>query len=428
MSDSETIKCELAVIGTGMAGTAASLFAANRDLSVLQAGQSAGIIFASGFTDLMGIHPLEEKKEWRDPWAAIDALVRDIPNHPYARMEKKDIRAAFDEFLCFLQEAGLPYYRREDHNIQMLTSVGTLKTTYCVPQTMQAGITAIEQRQPCLIVDFKGLKGFSARQIAEALGDKWPGLRAVRITFPEIGERSEIYAEQMARELDFSENAREALARTIKPHIGNARFLGMPAIIGIYHSDKILGDLEKKLGIPVFEIPTLPPALPGLRLKEILEARIPGKGVRLFSKHRIFSVQYENHGNFLLNMGREEPEQTIRAKGIIMATGRFLGGGLMAQRKRVREPLFDLPVFQPASRTEWHSTNFLDPGGHLINRAGLETDEIFRPLDREGHPAFPTLFAAGSILAHQDWMRMKCGSGLAIATAYQAVNAFLNAG
>jgi glycerol-3-phosphate dehydrogenase subunit B len=31
------------------------------------------------------------------------------------------------------------------------------------------------------------------------------------------------------------------------------------------------------------------------------------------------------------------------------------------------------------------------------------------------------LFAAGSILAHQDWMRMKCGSGLAIATAYAAV-------
>jgi glycerol-3-phosphate dehydrogenase subunit B len=29
-------------------------------------------------------------------------------------------------------------------------------------------------------------------------------------------------------------------------------------------------------------------------------------------------------------------------------------------------------------------------------------------------------------LAHQDWMRMKCGSGLAIATAYGAVNALLS--
>ena len=44
---------------------------------------------------------------------------------------------------------------------------------------------------------------------------------------------------------------------------------------------------------------------------------------------------------------------------------------------------------------------------------------------RSDRPAFKLLFVAGSILAHQDWMRMKCGSGLAIATAYGAVNAFL---
>ncbi len=56
--------------------------------------------------------------------------------------------------------------------------------------------------------------------------------------------------------------------------------------------------------------------------------------------------------------------------------------------------------------------------------AGLEIDNMFRPLDIAGKPAFKTLFAAGSILAHQDWIRMKCGSGLAIASAYAAVNAF----
>jgi len=45
-------------------------------------------------------------------------------------------------------------------------------------------------------------------------------------------------------------------------------------------------------------------------------------------------------------------------------------------------------------------------------------------LDDSGQPAFENLFAAGSILAHQDWMRQKCGAGLAIATAYSAVKAF----
>ena len=43
----------------------------------------------------------------------------------------------------------------------------------------------------------------------------------------------------------------------------------------------------------------------------------------------------------------------------------------------------------------------------------------------KGCPAYKALFAAGSILAHNDWKRLKCGAGLAIATAYGAVNAFI---
>jgi glycerol-3-phosphate dehydrogenase subunit B len=50
---------------------------------------------------------------------------------------------------------------------------------------------------------------------------------------------------------------------------------------------------------------------------------------------------------------------------------------------------------------------------------------MFRPLDDSGRPAFETLFAAGSILAHNDWKRLKCGAGVAIASAYAAVNSML---
>jgi glycerol-3-phosphate dehydrogenase subunit B len=98
-----------------------------------------------------------------------------------------------------------------------------------------------------------------------------------------------------------------------------------------------------------------------------------------------------------------------------------MGGGLESDRHAVREPLFNLPVQQPEGRDHWHRENFLDRRGHPVNRAGIETDEFFRPKAASGRPAHPRLFAAGSILAHQDWMRMKCGSGLALSTAYAAV-------
>jgi glycerol-3-phosphate dehydrogenase subunit B len=98
--------------------------------------------------------------------------------------------------------------------------------------------------------------------------------------------------------------------------------------------------------------------------------------------------------------------------------------GLIAGQKKIRETLFDLPVFQPEDRSKWHRKDFFDPGGHEINRSGVEIDNAFRSLSASGKPVFDNLFAAGSILAHQDWMRQKCGAGVAISTGYAAVNSF----
>ncbi len=58
MTDVETIKCDVLVIGTGLAGMAATLFAAARGLSVVQAGHTGEIIFASGLLDLLGVYPV----------------------------------------------------------------------------------------------------------------------------------------------------------------------------------------------------------------------------------------------------------------------------------------------------------------------------------------------------------------------------------
>lgn len=111
----------------------------------------------------------------------------------------------------------------------------------------------------------------------------------------------------------------------------------------------------------------------------------------------------------------------IAARGAVLAGGRFFGKGLKADRHAVREAVFDLPVRQPEKREDWHRAEFFDPRGHEINQAGLETDAALRPLGADGQPFHPRLHAAGAILAHQDWMRMKCGAGLAIATACKAV-------
>ena len=165
MTAGKRIECDLCVIGSGLAGMAASLFAVNRGLSVVQMGHTGEIIFASGLLDLLGVHPVSEKQPWGDPWAALDALVRDNPRHPYARIKEKDIKAAFDEILTFLAETGLTYHRNIDQNSGVLTSLGTVKSTYAVPHTMWQGVRALKEKPSGLIIDIRGLKGLSAHQI-----------------------------------------------------------------------------------------------------------------------------------------------------------------------------------------------------------------------------------------------------------------------
>jgi len=420
--DNTEINCELAVIGAGMAGMASALFASNRGISTVQVGITSGIIFTSGLIDLMGVHPISDGKIWKNPWEAIHTLISDIPNHPFARIKKEDIHRALEEFLAFMSDAGLPYCRHENSNAKMIMPAGTVKHTYGVPQTMWNGVLALDKKCPCLIIDIRGLRGFSARQITETLKTSWPDLRHARISIPNTDHLEEIYAEPVARSLSLAEN-RKALAQIVIPHVKNASMVGFPAIFGINDSVEIYRDLQEMIGVQIFEIPTMPPSITGPRINEAFETQLPKKGVRLLLQKKVLKVHH-NKDSFVLDIGSSATEHTVKAKGIILASGRFLGRGLHADRKQIRESIFDLPVFQVGERKKWHSQNFLDPKGHLINMAGLEIDNMFRPLDSSGKPAFNTLFAAGSILAHQDWMRMKCGSGLAIASAFAAVNAF----
>jgi glycerol-3-phosphate dehydrogenase subunit B len=420
----EPIKCDLCVIGTGLAGMAATLFAANRGLSVVQAGHTGEIIFASGLLDLLAVYPVGRKKLWSNPWAAIDALTRDNPDHPYARLKKGDIETAFDEILFFLEETGLTYHRNMNNNSGVLTSMGTIKSTYAVPHTMWKGVGALQEKPPCLIIDIRGLKGFSARQIVASLQSEWPNLRSSRISFPDTDHLNDIYTEHLANAL-LQPGQREKLAQVLRPLVKESTIIGLPAILGLYRTREVISQLEASIGVPVFEIPTMPPSIPGLRLKEAFERGLRLKGVQYFSLKRVLKVAYPVGGNFEIHIGRNDVEQIVDSRGVILASGRFIGGGLRADRKRIRESIFGLPVYQPDGRAAWHRRYFLDSRGHLINQAGVEIDDTFRPLGDSGGPAFEMLFAAGSILAHNDWKRMKCGAGVAISTAFGAVQSFV---
>jgi glycerol-3-phosphate dehydrogenase subunit B len=196
----------------------------------------------------------------------------------------------------------------------------------------------------------------------------------------------------------------------------------MPAVLGVHRTGTIIDDLERWLGVDIFEIPTMLPAVTGLRLRESFESGLRKLGVQFFHQLKVTAARQRGDGSWLLTIGEGSEKHHIGAKGVVLASGRFLGNGLKADRGGIRETIFSLPVKQPPDRSQWHQKDLLNLKGHPINRAGLATDMLFRPVADDNEPIHPNLFAAGSILADQDWVRQKCGSGLAIATAFGAIS------
>ena len=104
----------------------------------------------------------------------------------------------------------------------------------------------------------------------------------------------------------------------------------------------------------------------------------------LFEGDRLKAVRTENLGAYLLE-----------AEAFVIATGKFLGGGLVTDMERVYEPLFGLDVpFEP-DHTKWFNPDFNAPQPFL--QFGVRTDEKQRP-SREGR-VVENLYACGELLA-----------------------------
>ncbi len=426
MPDHTNDRFDLIVIGAGLAGCAAASFSAARGLKTLLVSATGGeMTFASGLLDLLGIYPLEGQNSWEDPWAGLSALSAGSPLHPYAKVGIPGIRRAMEEFLAFAEAAGLSYCGRGDQNVSLPTAAGTLKITWRVPRSMWHGAVALKEKLSTLLVDFEGMKDFSAGLIAEVLHEKWPALRAVRVAFPQPFLGADRPNLLLAEALE-SRTVRAELAHTIRPHLGDAKMVGMPSVLGIRSVSRVIKDLEDQLGTAVFEIPTLPPSVPGQRLREAFDSALAERGVLLLNGRHVIAAHAEGRRCRGIVLACGQSEQTVTTEGILLASGRFLGGGLAGRHEGIVETIFGFPVTQPPDRTSWHRERFFDHRGHPVSQAGLETDDRFRPRGGDGQAAYENVYAAGSILAHQDWVRTKSGAGLAISTAYGAVEAFLH--
>lgn len=402
---------DLIVIGMGLSGLMAARAAAEIGKKVLLIGKGTGsLCLFSNTIDVLGVLP--SGINIRD---GLSQWVKDHPEHPYSKLGWEKIHQALSSFRSIFNS---PYtFQSIDHgNCLIPTGAGTYRPTYLIPPTMTAGISLKDGKG--VIVGFKGFKDFYSNFTAGQL--KCRGIVIPLSEFPFQEMSTTAIARLMERE-----SFRNVLGREVKKQMNGESHIGFPALLGIRDPLRAKKDLEEIMGAEVFEIPTLPPSIPGMRVFNRFKAWLIQRGVTFLLGHGVSKANLKGMNCEGVEVSHPPVMNSYTADRYILSTGRFIGGGLAADKQKVLEPIFNLPIFQPRSREDWFKNSFFNC--HPIHEAGILTDSSFRPIDARGNLVLENVWVAGSILARHHCIEEKSREGIEIATGYWAAKHALSA-
>jgi len=395
---------DLIVIGMGLSGLMAAKTAVEMGEKVLIIGKGLGTLsILSNTIDLLGTVPQTMKmKDGLSQW------IHDHPDHPYGKLGLEKIEEALSSFNAFFSPP-YTFQSKNEANSLVPTGAGTFRPTYLIPSTMMKGISF--KGKGTLIAGFEGYKDFSPRRLADRLN-----CRGIALSLPETPQ-TEITATALARWME-KPSFRDLFIAELKKQIRDERLIGFPAVLGIHDPMGVRKDIEKKTGASIFEIPVLPPSIPGMRIFNRFKARLLQQGANVLSGFPVSNVILRKNQCEKIEVVHPPVTNAYSADRFILATGRFISGGLRADREKIFEPLFNLPVAQPGSQEEWFGKSFFDH--HPIHDSGILTDSSLRPIDEAGKPLFENVWVAGTIMAGHHCLDEKSREGIEIATGYWA--------
>ncbi len=248
--------------------------------------------------------------------------------------------------------------------------------------------------------------------------------QGVYLDVPALRGRENILTTDLARAFD-DPSFRDDLLRALKPFLGQAERIGFPAVLGLHHHD-VWRELSAETGRAVFEVPTLPPSVPGIRLFEAWRARFRQAGGRMQLGFPVTGAEVVNGRVHAVIVQSTTRPVRLAAERFVLATGGIYGHGLLTDHTgAIREPIFNLPLHGVPEPDAWVAPH--PSGPHPIQRVGVAVDETLRPVDDRGQPVLENVHVAGALLAEGADPRAGIGDGVAIATGYAAARAIIQA-
>ena len=418
---------QLIVIGAGLTGLMAAHTAAQAGLQVRIIAKGMGAThWHAGTVDVLGYHPRDSRQPVRRPLESRDVLVAEQPEHPYARVSPEEMQAGLEAFTRLAQEAGLPHRGSDEpgHNLLLPSPVGAARPAFLAPEAQLAG--ELGRDEPMLIVGFQGLRDFYPQLVAENLGKQGVTARAAFLPLSLVTRERDRNHVQLAKLLDEPERV-AGLGRALRGLVKPGERVGLPAILGFQRHREVLASLVEQVGAPIFEIPTLPPSVPGIRLHTALARRLEALGVRIETGMEVLGFHGEDGRVLWVETETAARPLKHRAERFLLASGGVLGGGFQSDHTgRIWEGIFHLPLTLPQERSRWFRPRFLDPAGQPVFQGGIPVNGNFQPVDpASGQLVFANLWAAGNTLAHADPIHERSLEGVAIVTGVAAVKAMV---
>ena len=405
---------EVLVIGAGMAGAVAALSAGRAGARVVVVRRALGATALSSGAIDVAVDP--HGREEISIQSAANEIARTRSHHPYGILQQKLPRLI--EALQFVA-SQLPKLLRppSESNLVLATPLGTVKPTAMAQVSQAAG-------DLCLLPEEIAIVGFALDPVCdprlvgagieaaaaqmnrrvriETIISRWPN--DVPMAFAKPVE----FASALERP-----GALEELATEIRNRLSpSTRLVLFPPVLG-RTSCSLSSKLSSLLNVTCAEVLAGSFSVPGVRLQAALDGALRSAGIELVEGE----VKREGNGFAIA------PDRSVRPDAVVLATGRFISGGIEDQGI-LREPIFGLPVHVAGELIDrrylgdWLSGHFADE--QRLFRAGLRIDAELRPLNSDGKPFDARLFAAGSVIGGYDPAVDKTGLGVAAFTGFLA--------
>lgn len=432
-----------AVVGGGLAGAAAALelAAAGAQVTLVRAGPGATAL-GWGTLDVAAASPLRRGGlPLRDapggpplaPARRLELAVLAQAAHPYAvlwqrRAPDAELEAAVAALDGWLAPSGLRVTGSLARTRWLADVHGALRASDLA--FSGAGDGELDGAGEIALVEIPGLAGFEARAALRALAAELAAvdgagrlLQLVRVELPPALRALAATPARLARALE-DPAAQEALRPALAGRGGEHRLVLFPPVLGLERAEQVRAWARDAAGGRVAELVGSPAlALAGWRLDRALQRALAQAGVGVRAA-RAVGVEWQGPRAGALRVAAGEGEERIALDRLVLAAGRFVGGGIAERDGALCEPLLGLPLFDLGGRR----VDGVSPrrlvgrdyeGEQPLFAAGVRTDERLRPLSAEGAP-LANVFAAGDLLGGFDPARERTGLGVALLSGRRA--------